>query len=565
MKHLHKLLAVASAAFFLASSALAQNSGAVTNHAFAIGKGPGTTGYASLLCTSAQLAVGQAAADPICRTMSGDATLSAAGALTLATVNSNVGSFGSATNCTTITVNAKGLITAASQTTCTPAVGSITGLGTGVATALGIATNGAGGFVTSPVANANLATMAANTVKANGTAGVAAPTDIACPTGGVVGRNGSSNVACQLIVDANVFSSAAIATTKIAFGTGVATASANALNASGGLVGFSGALGTPTSGTLTNATGLPLSGLTTQAANTLVANATGSSASPTAVDISTLTSKASPGAGDYVLLSDQAAAGALKKATVSSIASAGSVASIDAKTGSFTTGNGIDTTAGNVIELTAARRTLPTTQVFTSGSGTYNTPANVQWIRVTLIGGGGGGQASGTSAGAGSAGGATCWNTSGAACTAPFASATGGGGNSGAAVAGGSWTGSCNLTTVNGGGGQGNANVQSQGGMGGSSTMGGGGAGAQFGNTSAPLSGGTNTGGGGGGATATTGNVSGGGGGAGGTCKFVLGTPAASYTYTVGAGGTGGTAGGSGAAGGAGAAGYIIVEEFYNS
>lgn len=42
-------------------------------------------------------------------------------------------------------------------------------------------------------------------------------------------------------------------------GTGVAAAAANALNASGGLVGFGGALGTPTSGTLTNATGLPIS------------------------------------------------------------------------------------------------------------------------------------------------------------------------------------------------------------------------------------------------------------------------------------------------------------------
>ena len=44
--------------------------------------------------------------------MSGDATLTDAGALTLATVNSNVGSFGSATAIPAITVNAKGLITA---------------------------------------------------------------------------------------------------------------------------------------------------------------------------------------------------------------------------------------------------------------------------------------------------------------------------------------------------------------------------------------------------------------------------------------------------------------------
>lgn len=53
---------------------------------------------------------------------------------TLATVNSNVGSFGSATQVGGFTVNAKGLITAASNTTITPAVSSITGLGTGVST-----------------------------------------------------------------------------------------------------------------------------------------------------------------------------------------------------------------------------------------------------------------------------------------------------------------------------------------------------------------------------------------------------------------------------------------------
>lgn len=75
------LLRVAiSAAFFFASPALAQNAGTVTNHAFAIGKGAGTTGYTSLLCGSAQLAVGQSAADPICRTITGDVTITAAGA-----------------------------------------------------------------------------------------------------------------------------------------------------------------------------------------------------------------------------------------------------------------------------------------------------------------------------------------------------------------------------------------------------------------------------------------------------------------------------------------------------
>ena len=44
---------------------------------------------------------------------------------TLATVNSNVGSFGSATQCASLTVNAKGLVTAISATTCAPAWSSI--------------------------------------------------------------------------------------------------------------------------------------------------------------------------------------------------------------------------------------------------------------------------------------------------------------------------------------------------------------------------------------------------------------------------------------------------------
>lgn len=77
--------------------------------------------------------------------LTGDVT-SVGNATTLATVNANVGSFGSATAAPTFTVNGKGLITAASSATVTPAVGSITGLGTGVST-----------FLSTP-SSANLAT-----------------------------------------------------------------------------------------------------------------------------------------------------------------------------------------------------------------------------------------------------------------------------------------------------------------------------------------------------------------------------------------------------------------------
>lgn len=62
-----------------------------------------------------------------CPALGGDATLAGTGVLTLNTVNGNVGAFGSATQCVTLTLNAKGLVTAASAATCTPAASSVTG------------------------------------------------------------------------------------------------------------------------------------------------------------------------------------------------------------------------------------------------------------------------------------------------------------------------------------------------------------------------------------------------------------------------------------------------------
>lgn len=65
--------------------------------------------------------------------MSGDATLANTGAITLATVNGNVGTFGSASQVGTFTVNGKGLITAAGNTSIQIAESQVTGLVTDLA------------------------------------------------------------------------------------------------------------------------------------------------------------------------------------------------------------------------------------------------------------------------------------------------------------------------------------------------------------------------------------------------------------------------------------------------
>lgn len=82
-------------------------------------------------------------------TLTGDVTGSGATSIatTLATVNANTGTWGSSTQVGQFTVNGKGLITGAANITITPAIGNITGLGTGVATALAVNVGTAGSFV----------------------------------------------------------------------------------------------------------------------------------------------------------------------------------------------------------------------------------------------------------------------------------------------------------------------------------------------------------------------------------------------------------------------------------
>lgn len=212
--------------------------------------------------------------------------------------------------------------------------------------------------------------------------------------------------------------------------------------------------------------------------------------------------------------------------------------------------------------------TAPTIQKFTSGSGTYTTPANVLYLKIKMIGAGGGGGGSATNAGnnggTGGTGGNTTFGTTllvanggtGGTGTTQSNPGTGGTASLGTAVG-------TALTGANGfpaNEGQGIINSYlNVGGQGASSPFCGGGQGGIDG-TAAGGNGIANTGTGGGGAG---GQMAGKGGGAGGYVEAIITSPSATYSYAVGAAGTAGSAGTSGAAGGTGGSGYIIVEEHY--
>lgn len=143
--------------------------------------------------------------------LTGDATATGPGAavLTLATVNAGVGSFGSANQAPQITVNAKGLITAAANVTITPAaIGAPSGSGTSTGTNTGDQTitltgdvtgSGTGSFAATIAANAvtgaKFRQSAALSVVGNATNATANVTDIAAASDGQVLRRSGTALA----------------------------------------------------------------------------------------------------------------------------------------------------------------------------------------------------------------------------------------------------------------------------------------------------------------------------------------------------------------------------------
>ena len=207
-------------------------------------------------------------------------------------------------------------------------------------------------------------------------------------------------------------------------------------------------------------------------------------------------------------------------------------------------------------------RTAPTQQIFTSGTGTYTTPANCLYIVVRMVGGGGGGGGAGSGAGTGGTGGTTTFGTSFLTCTG----GAGGAGNNGATAGGAGGTatgGDFNFVGQQGCGAGGVLSGGTASGSGGSSAFFSGGGAGQSGTAVPGTAAVVNTGSGGGG-SANGGTYSGGcGGGGGGSLEKLITSPSSTYAYAVGAGGASGTSGAS-SYGGPGSAGIIIVREFYN-
>jgi len=172
-------------------------------------------------------------------------------ATTLATVNSSPGTFGSATKSLTATVDAKGRITSLSEQTVTPAVGSITGLGTGVATALGVNVGSAGAFVTFNGAGGTPSSLTLTNATGLPISGLTASTSTAIGVGSIELGHASDTTITR------------VSAGRIAVeGVNVVTISSTDTLTNKTLTSptlTTPVLGTPSSGTLTNCTGLPIS------------------------------------------------------------------------------------------------------------------------------------------------------------------------------------------------------------------------------------------------------------------------------------------------------------------
>ena len=456
--------------------------------------------------------------------------------------------------------------------------GNVSSSGTPTAAQIAVWTNSSTiqGITNLPVTNLNSGTSASATTfwRGDGT--------WATPAGG-----GSGTVNSGTLGQLTYYAAAGTTVSGLTTGTGVTTALGVNTGSSGAFVVNGGALGTPSSGTLTNATGLPLTtGVTgnlpvtnlnsgTSASSSTFWRGDGTWATPAGVPTwqsvqtasftavagnaypvnttsaaITVTLPASPSAGNIVQLTDYAGTWATNNVTVAPNGS-----NLNGAPSSY---------ALNLYRESVAFVYLDATQGWVAYSGFNATKQTVYGASYLVVaGGGGGGYGDGGGGGAGGLLSGTATLISGTAYTATVGA---GGAGATSAVLGTSGSASVfsTVTTVGGGGG---SSYLSTGSVGGASGGSGGGGGAHPTSVTTPggagtsgqgFAGGSGGGpsgygaGGGGGASAvgTNGSNTLAGGGGAGTASSITGS---SLTYA--GGGGGGSASGTQGAGGAGGGG----------
>ncbi len=498
----------------------------------------------------------------------GSGNVTAAG--TLATVNANVGTFGSATQVAQITANAKGLVTAVSNVTVTPAVGSITGLGSGVATFLAtptaanlsaalVGTTGTGSFVMATSPTLVTPVLGVATATSINKVTITAPTTSATLT--LV--TGSS----LITAGANSLTLTTTGTTNVTFPSGTSTLVNTAVATLSSLA----SIGTITTGTWNasviagqyGGTGVNNSGKTI----TLGGNFVTSGAFATTLTSTATTNVTLPTTGTLATL---AGTESFTNKTLTSSTNVlggvtmtlGSDAAYDlyyrdssgflTRLGNGSTGQFLGANTGAAPSWQSAGGGTTPSIVVISATGTYTPTAGMKYVIVELVGGGGGGGGSitnGVTAGGGGAGGYSRKIISAATIGASQSVTIGAGGAGGvnnAAGSGGSTTSFGAIFSASGGSG-GGFNTSADGGAGGA------GSGGDFNATGA------------GGGPGVRGLGTGGVGGAGGASFFgggANGSVTGSNAGTSYGGGGSGNGGNSGN-GGAGSAGVVLITEYF--
>ena len=451
--------------------------------------------------------------------MTGDVT-SVGNATTLATVNSNTGSCGDATHVCQVTLNGKGLATAASAVAIT-ATGTVTSVAATVPSVLSIS----GSPITT---SGTLAIGYSGTALpvANGGTGLTSGT-----SGGILGYTATGTLASSSLLAANqvVIGGGAGATpTTLAAGT-----TAQVLGVVGstptyiGLSGNTAVLKTPTIQTFTS-TGTQTGWLFTVSSwtGTIVAGDTYTNNGHTyTAQMITQTN----GTGQTL----------------------------------FMTGPG--GTSGSTLTKSSSA-SGPATITFSAevATATYTTPTNPSplYLGIKIVGGGGGGGGGGTGSPVnGSTGTNSYFGPNILTANAGLGGANNGAGGTGGTASIGTATGNCNSGGYGGPPSDGSTSGFGAGGIGGVNIFGGAGTG-QLAQAGVVAIANTGAGGGGGGGSGLN-SYPGAGGGASGFCDVLITSPASTYPYVIGGGGAGGAAGTGGAAGAAGATGYIEVIEHF--